>query len=81
MTDQTAKFVLLDDGAEYALSAEDGGEGFVLQNKAEGLNAELRGEDAIRFRQDYDALKSQYPAWTADQRLANFAVTKKGSLS
>jgi hypothetical protein len=32
--------------------------------------AELRDDDATRFLQDYDELKTQFPDWNADQLLA-----------
>jgi hypothetical protein len=60
----------LEDGAEYALSVAKAGESYMLQNKSDGMSADLQGEDAARFRQDYEELKSRYPDWKADQLLA-----------
>ena len=34
------------------------------------LTAHLQGEDATRFRTDYDAIRQQFPAWKPDQTLA-----------
>jgi hypothetical protein len=58
------------EGAEYELLSSDDGVAFVLRFKTDQLSAHLQGDDAIRFRADYEALKMQYPAWPADQTLA-----------
>ncbi|MBM3551520.1 MAG: hypothetical protein FJX45_07050 [Alphaproteobacteria bacterium] len=60
----------LEAGAEYALSVSQDRTCFTLRNKADHMIAELRGDDAARFRQDYDELKLQYPDWNADRLLA-----------
>jgi hypothetical protein len=57
-------------GAEYELLASRDGKLFVLRSKTTRLSAHLEGEDAVRFRADYEAIKSQFPAWQADQTLA-----------
>jgi len=61
-------FKLLEEGAEFALSA--GQSGFRLRNKAEGMCADLQDADAERFRADYDEIKIRSPDWTPDQVLA-----------
>ncbi len=61
---------LISEGEDYELLAADDGASFVFRSKADGLAAHLRGEDALRFRADYDAIKAQYPAWRPDQTLA-----------
>ncbi|WP_292533451.1 hypothetical protein [Methylocystis sp.] len=60
----------LETGAEYTLSAAPDRTRFTLHNKADGMIAELRDDDAARFLQDYDELKLQYPDWNADRLLA-----------
>lgn len=58
------------EGEEYALEVSDDGEIYVLRFKAEQMTATLAGEDAERFRSDFDEIKSQYPEWSCDQVLA-----------
>jgi hypothetical protein len=58
------------EGSEYELLSSNDGTAFVLRFKTDQLSAHLHGDDAVRFRADYDALKMQYPAWQADQTLA-----------
>ncbi len=60
----------LEAGSEYALSASQDRTCFFLHNKADHMIAELHGDDAARFRQDYDELKLQFPDWNADRLLA-----------
>lgn len=60
----------LEAGSEYALSASQDRTCFILHNMADHMIAELHGDDAARFRQDYDELKLQYPDWNADKLLA-----------
>jgi len=57
-------------GAEYELLAAHDGTAFVLRSKTDRLTAHLAGDDAARFRADYDAIKSQFPTWPPDQMLA-----------
>ncbi len=60
----------LEAGDEYALDAAPDRTRFVLHNKSDKMIAELQGDDAARFRQDYAELKTQYPDWNADKLLA-----------
>lgn len=60
----------LEAGEEYALFAARDRTRFLLRNKADGMLAELHGDDAARFRQDYDELKARSPDWNADRLLA-----------
>ncbi|MGA8172668.1 MAG: hypothetical protein WB816_17795 [Methylocystis sp.] len=60
----------LESGAEFDLSATQDLMSFSLRNKAEGMIAKLLGDDAARFRQDYDEMKINFPAWDADKLLA-----------
>ena len=69
MSDETGALVIAE-GTEYELLSSGDGAAFVLRFKTDQLTAHLRGDDAIRFRADYEALKMQYPAWQADQTLA-----------
>jgi len=65
---QTAS--LMAEGQDYELLSGDDGTSFVLRSKAEASVAHLRGEDAARFRADYEAIKLQFPMWNPDQTLA-----------
>ena len=69
MSDETGALVIAE-GTEYELLSSGDGAAFVLRFKTDQLTAHLQGDDAIRFRADYEALKMQYPAWQADQMLA-----------
>jgi hypothetical protein len=60
----------MEDGAEYELRSSENGAGFLLRYKTENLTANLSGEDASRFRQDYETIRGEFPDWTADQVLA-----------
>jgi len=69
--DQTfALLTLIAEGSEYELLASENSAAFLLRFKTDHLAARLQGEDAARFRADYDAIKLQFPDWTADQMLA-----------
>jgi hypothetical protein len=57
-------------GAEYELLSADDGACFILRSKTDSSAAHLRGEDAARFRADYEAIRQQFPAWKPDQTLA-----------
>jgi hypothetical protein len=61
---------LIAEGPEYALLGSGDGASFVLRFKTDQMTAHLEGDDASRFRADYEALKQQYPAWEPDQTLA-----------
>ncbi|MDI4664511.1 hypothetical protein K9U40_09260 [Xanthobacter autotrophicus] len=61
---------LISDGEEFTLLASDDQSHFVLRFKPDGLTADLSGEDAERFRGDYETVKSQFPDWSSDQVLA-----------
>ena len=70
MSEQQSALTLVAEGPEYALHAARDGTAFVLHFKSENLTANLKGDDAQRFRADYEAIKSQYPTWEPDQTLA-----------
>ena len=61
---------LVAEGAEYELLASEDQTAFVLRFKTDQLIAHLRGDDAARFRADFEVIKLQYPTWKPDQMLA-----------
>ncbi|CCB66886.1 MULTISPECIES: hypothetical protein [unclassified Hyphomicrobium] len=63
-------FKMIEEGPEYELFASEDEAAFVLRFKPDRMNAHLIDDDALRFYADYKALKLQFPAWTADQTLA-----------
>ena len=69
MSNETGAVVIAE-GTDYELLSSGDGAAFVLRFKTDQLTAHLQGDDAIRFRADYEALKMHYPAWQADQTLA-----------
>jgi hypothetical protein len=70
MSKNDATASLIEDGKEYALLVSEDGASFILRSKTDSLTAHLQGEDAARFRTDYDTVRSQFPAWKPDQALA-----------
>lgn len=70
MSDDQIPSSLIEDGNDFALLASEDRAAFVLHSKSDSAVAHLRGEDAARFRADYDVIKSQYPTWKPDQTLA-----------
>lgn len=61
---------VLADGPEFELRGAADGSAYVLRFKTDALTANIAGDDAERFREDYDTIKAQYPEWTSDQMLA-----------
>lgn len=70
MSEPQASVSQIAEGKEYELLASDDGSSFILRSKADFFTAHLRGEDAVRFRTDYDAIRLQFPDWKPDQTLA-----------
>lgn len=70
MSEQTGGPGIILEGEEYQLRAEPDGAAFVLRFKTDHMTAHLAGDDAARFRSDYNAIREQFPAWKADQALA-----------
>jgi hypothetical protein len=70
MGESSAPLAQITEGSEYELLASEDRAAFLLRFKTEHLAAHLQGEDAARFQADYDAIKLQFPDWTADQMLA-----------
>ncbi len=62
--------VKVEEGTEFELYGSEDRSAFVLRFKTDGLTAHLNGDDAARFRADYETIRTQYPAWKADQTLA-----------
>jgi hypothetical protein len=58
------------EGVEYELLAAEDGTALILHFKTEHLAAHLEGDDATRFRVDYEAITRQFPSWKPDQTLA-----------
>lgn len=69
MSPADAALTLLAEGSEYALLAARNG-AIVLRHKSDHLAAHLQGEEAARLRAHYDAIRSRFPEWEADQTLA-----------
>jgi hypothetical protein len=61
---------LMSEGKDYELLSVEDGTSFILRSKADFFTAHLQGEDAARFRADYDAIRRQFPDWQPDQTLA-----------
>lgn len=70
MSEKQASLNLIAGGDEYELLGSEDGESFVLRFKTEQMTAQIAGDDASRFRADYEAIKQQFPAWAPDQTLA-----------
>ena len=70
MGDNQASVSLIAEGKDYELLATDDRACFVLRSKSDFYTAHLQGEDAARFRTDYDAIRQQVPDWQPDQTLA-----------
>ena len=70
MTGNETPLTMVEEGAEFELLGTEDRSAFVLRFKTDGLTAHLAGEDAARFRADYETIRTQYPAWKADQTLA-----------
>jgi len=70
MNDASEGLRLVEEGSEYALLSSTDSSVFALCFKPDNLTAHLEGEDAARFRQDYATIRQQFPAWKADQTLA-----------
>jgi hypothetical protein len=61
---------LMSEGKYYELLSAEDGTAFILRCKTDFFTAHLQGEDAARFRADYDAIRRQFPDWLPDQTLA-----------
>jgi len=70
MSEEQASAGVISAGTDYELLSADNGASFILRSKVDFFTAHLRGEDAARFRADYDAIRRQFPNWPPDQTLA-----------
>lgn len=70
MSGNQAAVTSIAEGEEYELLAGEDGASFILRSKVDFSAAHLQGEDAARFRTDYDAIRLQFPDWKPDQTLA-----------
>jgi hypothetical protein len=70
MPENPAAVSLISEGEKYQLLGSDDQTLFVLRSKADFFVAHLQGEDAMRFRADYETVKLQFPDWKPDQALA-----------
>jgi hypothetical protein len=61
---------VMSEGKDYELLSVENGAAFILRSKTDFFTAHLQGEDAARFRADYDAIRRQFPDWQPDQTLA-----------
>ncbi len=70
MGENNEELMVVLSGTKYELLASKDEAVFVLRSKTDRLTAHLQGDDATRFRADYETVRSQFPAWQADQTLA-----------
>jgi len=70
MAENQGSFALVAEGTEYELLWSEDKAAFVLRFKADHMTAHLQGDDAVRFRADYESVKQQFPTWNPDQMLA-----------
>jgi hypothetical protein len=68
MSEEKTPLTFVEGGDEYELSTSEGG--YVLRFKTENQTAVIEGDDATRFKDDYETVKVQYPEFGPDQRLA-----------
>jgi hypothetical protein len=61
---------VMSEGKHYELLTVEDDSAFILRSKTDFSTAHLQGEDAARFRADYDAVRRQFPDWQPDQTLA-----------
>jgi hypothetical protein len=66
----TAGFTMMAEGTDYELLCSDDQASYVLRFKSEGQTANIQGDDAIRFKADYETVTQQMPGSGADQILA-----------
>ncbi len=70
MSEEPTPFIVVAEGPEYELRGTEDRTAFVLRFKTDKMTTHLQGDDAARFRADYDTVRSQFPAWQPDQTLA-----------
>ena len=70
MSNSQGTLIPVEEGAEYSLLTSEDGASYVLCFKADQMSAHMQGDDAARFRADYEAIKQRFPSWKTDQTLA-----------
>jgi hypothetical protein len=70
MNENQASASLIAEGNDYELLATPDQASFILRSKADFYTAHLKGEDATRFKADYETIQRQFPNWKPDQTLA-----------
>jgi hypothetical protein len=70
MSDNEPALALVAEGPEYELFAAADSSAFKLVFKTDNMVANILGDDAVRFRADYESIKEQYPTYQPDQMLA-----------
>jgi hypothetical protein len=66
----TAGFTVMSEGAEYELLCSEDQAIYVLRYKSDNLTAHMQGDDAVRFKADYETVTQQMPGSGPDQILA-----------
>ena len=66
----TAGYTMMAEGSEYELLCSEDQASYILRFKSEGQTANIQGDDAIRFKADYDTVLQQMPGSGPDQVLA-----------
>jgi hypothetical protein len=66
----TAGFTMMAEGSEYELLCSEDAATYILRFKSEGQTAHMQGDDAIRFKADYETVTQQMPGSGPDQILA-----------
>jgi hypothetical protein len=66
----TAGYTMLSEGSEYELLCSEDKASYILRFKSEDQTANIHGDDAVRFKADYDTVIQQMPGSGPDQILA-----------
>ena len=66
----TAGFTTMAEGSDYELLCSEDQASYILRAKSEGQTANIHGDDAVRFKNDYDTVIQQMPGSGPDQVLA-----------
>jgi hypothetical protein len=66
----SAGYRIVSQGAEYELLCSEDQANYILRFKSEDQTANIQGDDAVRFKADYDTVIQQMPGSGPDQILA-----------
>ncbi len=66
---QSSPVSLVSRGERFELLASDDRSCFVLRSRTDYFEAQLQGDDAMRFAADYQFVRQQFPGWHPDQTL------------